>query len=104
MLLLVSSVKYWNKDVIFYINTMLPFGATLAGWLMGKPVIYHIHEISLKPAIFKRFLRFFIQKSATQLIFVSEAVEQAESFTGLKQVVVHNALVSSFYTMAEQHH
>ena len=48
-------IKYKNKEVIIYINTLLPFGAAIMGKLLGKQVIYHIHETSLRPNVFKQF-------------------------------------------------
>ena len=39
------SFRYiFHKDVIFYINTLLPIGPALAGRLMGKKVVFHYHE------------------------------------------------------------
>ncbi len=93
-------LKHRNEDVLFYVNTMLPFGAGLAGKLMGKPVYYHVHETSLSPASFKRFLRAIVQKSASKVIFVSKAVEEAESFVDVPQEVVYNALPDDFAKVA----
>ena len=88
--------RYWNKDVVFYVNTMLPFGAGVAGKILGKPVYYHIHETSLKPLILKKFLRMIIQKTATKVIFVSESLKRDESFSNKKQFVVFNSLTTDF--------
>lgn len=93
-------LKYHKEDVIIYANTMLPFGAGLAGKLMGKPVYYHIHETSLTPAIFKWFLRFIVQKTATKIIFVSKAVEEAETFDNIPQYIVYNAIPDDFMNIA----
>ncbi len=79
---------------------MLPFGAGLAGKLMSKPVYYHVHETSLTPASFKHFLRSIVQKTASKVIFVSKAVEEAESFVNIQQQVVYNALPSEFVEVA----
>ncbi len=35
---------------------------------------------------------------------MSHAVEQAESFDGIDQVIIHNALVHSFYVEADKNH
>jgi L-malate glycosyltransferase len=93
-------LKYRNENVVFYINTMLPFGAGLAGRLIGKPVYYHIHETSLRPEIFKRFLRYIVRKSASKVIFVSKALKKDEGFVKISQHVVHNALSSDFMNIA----
>jgi glycosyltransferase involved in cell wall biosynthesis len=96
IILFIKLLKYWRKDVIIYVNTMLPFGAGLAGKLMGKPVIYHIHETTLSPPGLKIFLRKVIHFSSQKNIFVSHSVKNLESFDGLFQSVVYNALPSNF--------
>lgn len=100
MSLFFKLLKYRNEDVVIYVNTMLPFGAGLAGKMMGKPVYYHVHETSLTPASFKRFLRFTVQKSASKVIFVSKAVEEAESFKNIPEEVIYNALPNEFAKVA----
>lgn len=85
-------LRYWRQDVVFYVNTMMPFGAALAARLMGKPVVYHVHETSLRPALLKRFLRQVISLTARKIVFVSDYLRQAEGFAGKCQYVVHNAL------------
>jgi len=96
ILLFFQCLKYWNQDVIFYINTMLPFGGALAGKLIGKKIIYHIHETSLKPQILKKFLRSVISLTAYKVIFVSEYLKKVESFANKKQLVIYNSLESNF--------
>ena len=34
----------FDKNCVFYINTLLPVGPALAGHMMGKRVVYHYHE------------------------------------------------------------
>lgn len=71
---------------------MMPFGAALAARLMGKPVIFHIHETSIRPNLLKQFLRLVIRFSATKIIFVSDYLRNTESFGNKRQYVVHNAI------------
>ena len=40
--------KINSRDTV-YINTLLPFGAALAAKLRGCKVVYHVHEVSVKP-------------------------------------------------------
>jgi L-malate glycosyltransferase len=94
--LFVKLLKYWSKDITIYVNTMLPFGAALAGFVMRKPVIYHIHEISLSPKILKQFLRAIIKFTASKIIFVSKAVKESENFPRIPSKVIYNALPKSF--------
>jgi glycosyltransferase involved in cell wall biosynthesis len=93
-------VKYRNDDVVIYINTLLPFGAAIMGKLLGKPVIYHIHETSIRPKLFKQFLRWIVNKTASKIIFVSKILKDKEMFKNKKQDVVYNALSKSFLEQA----
>lgn len=95
-LLFFKILKYFNKDVVIYVNTMLPFGAALAGFVIRKPVIYHVHEISLAPMVLKRFLRSVIKLTANKVIYVSKAVRDSEKFDGKNEYLLYNALSSSF--------
>ena len=103
IILFFKLLKYINKDVVIYVNTMLPFGAALAGFVMRKPVIYHIHEISLTPISLKQFLRSVIKLTAKKIIFVSNAVKDSEQFEGVKDYVVYNALSQYFVSKASEH-
>lgn len=92
VLLFAQCLKYKRGEVVFYVNTMMPFGAALAGKIRGIPVYYHIHETSLKPAVLKGFLRRVIAKTSKKIIFVSHYLMQVERFAKLPQVVIYNAL------------
>ena len=94
-------LKYRNSDVLIYVNTMLPFGAGLAGKFMKKSVCYHVHESHLKPVMFKRFLRLIIQKTANKVIFVSKSLAASESFDTLDQEVIYNAFQGDLVELAE---
>ena len=96
-------LKYWNKNVVIYVNTMLPFGASLAGWLMRKPVYYHIHEIYIKPKRLKVFLRQVIQLTARKIIFVSKTVKEAEAFEDKLQFLLPNSLPDDWIQFAKNH-
>ncbi len=85
-------LKYLNQDVVFYVNTMMPFSAGVAGRLMGKEVIFHVHETSIKPKILKQTLRFFIEYTAHKVIFVSRYLKKKESFKSPEQLVIYNAI------------
>lgn len=96
-------LKYRNKDVNIYVNTLLPFGAAIMGKLMGKPVIYHIHETSIRPKLFKNFLRWVVNNTASKIIFVSNALKDQEYFKHKKQYVVYNALSKTFSKQTAEH-
>lgn len=60
-----------DKESVFYINTILPIGPAIAGWLTGKRVIYHYHENATVKSAFYRMLACAMQKLATEIICVS---------------------------------
>lgn len=60
-----------SRDTVFYINTILPVGAALAGRLMGKRVVYHYHEDAGTKGLFYRLLARAMQGLATEIICVS---------------------------------
>jgi L-malate glycosyltransferase len=96
----------WNsrkEKSIIYINTLLPFGAALAGWLSNQKVIYHIHEISLKPLGLKVFLKRIAQFSSDYSIYVSEYLKTSEGLQNVKGETVYNALSEIFTQTAESY-
>ena len=89
-------LRYIRQDAVFYINTLMPFGAALAGWLMRKPVIYHIHETSIRPQLLKLFLKSIVRVTSSKIIYVSDFLKKEDGFDNKKQFVVHNAINSNF--------
>lgn len=60
-----------NKNIIFYINTILPVGPAIVGKLTGKKVIYHYHENAFVKSRFYRTLASIMQRLADRIICVS---------------------------------
>ncbi len=93
------SPNKWMTLLLFlyslYVNSLLPFGAALGAWIKGAKVLYHIHEVSIKPALLKKFLLTIAGFTASKGIFVSKDLQQRTRFKG-KSVVVYNSLPSSF--------
>lgn len=87
-------LKYYNKDVQFYINTMMPAGAAIAAGIIRKDVIFHIHETSVEPKILKKTLRLIIKIFSKKIIFVSNYLSRKEKFNNKTQIVVRNAITS----------
>lgn len=85
-------LRYFNRDVVFYVNTMMPVSAGIAGRLLGKKVIFHVHETSINPIALKRVLRFFIERTAHQVIFVSKYLSEIEGFKKPWQDVIYNGI------------
>ena len=84
-----------SRETVFYINTILPVGAALAGKLMGKRVIYHYHENAMAKGTFYRILAGCMQMLASEIICVSE---YQRSFLKRKRGVriVPNAVPETF--------
>jgi len=95
--ILLSSLlfKVTKKDII-YINTVLPFGAAFLGKLKGCRIIYHIHETTVKPPIFKKFLFGVAKKWATDVIYVSKFLSEQEPFNENRTYILHNAIELDF--------
>lgn len=80
------------RNAVIYVNTLLPFGAAIAGLALRLPVIYHLHETYIRPRVLKQFLRWIAGITATEIIFVSNYLAQAESLVGVTSQVIPNAL------------
>ena len=105
LILFFKLLKYRkDSDVVFYINTMLPFGAALAGKVLGKRVLYHIHETTIKPVILKRFLRSIIKMTASEVVFVSEYLRDVEVFDGVESTVIYNGIADQKYLPRPKKH
>lgn len=80
-----------KKNTVFYINTLLPVGPAVAGWIMRKKVVYHYHENADIKGCFYKLLSYLMQRIASEIICVSQS--QAQGFKRVKNVhVVPNAL------------
>lgn len=85
----------FKRDVVFYINTLLPAGPALAGRIMGKRVVYHYHENAFVKGFFYKILSWMMQRLAHEIICVSEY--QASSLADRSKVrVIPNALPTTF--------
>ncbi len=83
------------KDVVFYINTLLPIGPALAGRMMGKRVVYHYHENAFVKGAFYKMLAKGMQKLAHEIVCVS--AYQASFLTRKEGItVIPNALPQEF--------
>ncbi|MBN2641601.1 MAG: glycosyltransferase family 4 protein [Victivallales bacterium] len=89
-----------DKDAVVYINTVLPFGAALYAKLSGRKVVYHVHEISVSPAILRFFLLKVVQLTSSVNIYVSDAHMIALPVPGVPAKRIYNALDSRFLELA----
>lgn len=85
----------FQKQTVFYINTLLPVGPALAGRIMGKKVIYHYHENAFAKGLSYKILAAVMQKLAHKIICVSQ---YQRAFLGRKSgvCVIPNALPKEF--------
>ncbi|GMQ26688.1 hypothetical protein Aoki45_33710 [Algoriphagus sp. oki45] len=72
LLLLGVLLRHLGEKSAFYTNTILPFSAIMAGRLMGKTVITHVHENEVNPKILDRFLFWWVRHFSTKKIVVSD--------------------------------
>ena len=89
-------LKYRRTNAQLYINTLLPFGAALAGKLTGKDITYHLHESYIQPKTLKTFLKRIASTCANSAIYVSNYLMQAEQLHGVNNTVIYNALPNEF--------
>ncbi len=85
----------FRRDVVFYINTILPVGAAIAGRIMGKRIVYHYHENAFVKGRFYVTLAKVMERLADRIICVS--AYQASFLKRKRDVaVVPNAVSPEF--------
>lgn len=99
---LVRTLRRPKEDII-YINTLLPFGAAIFGRLSGRRVIYHLHEVSLNPAILQRFLTWIARLCANHLIYVSKFHQNSLQILGVPYSIIYNSIDNSILAEATSH-
>ncbi|WKL47798.1 glycosyltransferase family 4 protein [Flavobacterium pectinovorum] len=88
-----------KRNDVVYINTVLPFGAAIAGKLRGNKVIYHVHETSMKPLLFKKFLFGVLNLFADKVVYVSNFLANREP-VNIQKTVIYNVLEEDFVKLA----
>jgi glycosyltransferase involved in cell wall biosynthesis len=96
LLLFFKLLRYSRKNVVFYINTLMPWGAALAAWVMRKRVIFHIHEISVNPRALNFWCKWVAKNTADDIIYVSEFIKRKKNISIGRKHLVHNALSPKF--------
>lgn len=92
----VMALKYNRDNAVFYINTICPFAPALAGKLKKIPIIYHVHEVYIKPNLLHKIYVWMWKRLASFSFFVSEYVQTHYSENKNYSSVVYNALPDSF--------
>ncbi|WP_426492732.1 glycosyltransferase [Hymenobacter sp. 102] len=104
----VQLVVFWKvlrlarPGSVVYVNSLLPFGAALAGRCRGARVVYHVHEVSIRPALLRRLLCAVVNRTAHEAMFVSEYVRETLKLRVRRQRVIYNALSPAFVRQAAQ--
>lgn len=81
-----------RKSDCIYVNTVLPFGGALFGKIFGVPVIYHVHEVAIKPKILFDMLLLLVRVLATEVILVSKYQERELALVSPEQNVIYNSV------------
>lgn len=92
--------KNRHQTDIVYVNTLLPFGAAIAGKLAGLKVIYHLHETTVNPPILKSFLKTVAKLCASEAVYVSNFLQEQESLSSVPSRVIYNCLPADFTEQA----
>lgn len=91
-----------DRNAVVYVNTLLPFGAAVYGWLTGRKVMYHVHEISITPAALKWMLVGICKLTSKLNIYVSNAHIHAMPIAGVPSHCIYNSLDTNFASRADK--
>lgn len=93
-------IKYRNENVVFYINTIVPFGAAWACRILKKEIVYHVHEnMQLSKPLYPIY-RFTYKSCQQKSIFVSRYLQEITGTKG-NSIVVYNSLSPDFLNKVE---
>jgi glycosyltransferase involved in cell wall biosynthesis len=71
-----ASSKRARRVDCFYINTISPWSVAILGKLLGKRVVYHIHEFYENPSLLVKFFIRILLYASDENIFVSDYTKQ----------------------------
>ncbi|NHB67687.1 glycosyltransferase family 4 protein [Perlabentimonas gracilis] len=103
LIIFIRALVFLKKSDIVYVNTVLPFAASIAGKIKGCRVINHIHETSIRPVFLKKFLFYISRICSTDSIYVSDFLLKLEHNGQNQPHVLHNALEQTFVENAKFH-
>jgi glycosyltransferase involved in cell wall biosynthesis len=87
-------------DAVIYVNTLLPFGASLYAKITGRRLITHVHEISVSPTPLRWLLTGIARLCSDLTIYVSDAHREALPIHGVPYRRIYNALDPGFIRQA----
>ena len=71
---LIKTLRIGKKYDIFYINTIIPMYAAVAGSILNKKIIYHIHEKYVTKSVKSRIAEFIFNHVKAERKYVSKYV------------------------------
>lgn len=80
----------------FYVNTIMPFPAVLAGRLIGCKITYHVHEKFINPDIRERAAAWVMTHIKAKRIYVSNYLKEAYNDVNPNSEVKYNKLSQDF--------
>lgn len=92
-----------KKEEIYYVNTILPFGAILVGKLLGKRVITHVHEYEISPKLLSSFLFWIVRNFSSEVIVVSKFLQSNPKLKGAKISVIYNCVTKEFESISRDY-
>lgn len=91
-----------QSNRIYYINTIVPFGAALACWLTRKSYIYHVHENMQQRKFIYHIFRAAYRICNRKSIFVSNYLK-GTALNCKEGIVVYNGLNRNFEQTAKEY-
>ena len=102
----IIAIRIARGNTTIYINTILPFGATLGAAIVNNKVIYHIHEKPVKQNFIQQIALKTFQKFSYKRIFVSRYLKEQYN-DSIKNpddnILIYNSLSDNFNAIALQH-
>ena len=88
---------YGGRYDVFYINTIMPYYAAIIGRLLGKKIIYHVHEKFITKSLYVRIAEYVFNHIKSKRIYVSQYLKnQYIEKKNCETVVKYNTLPRSF--------
>lgn len=94
--LFVLAFSFGCRFDIFYINTITPFPAVIAGWLLRKKITYHIHEKFIEKTFDVTIMEFVLRHTSGTHYIVSEYLRNQYSNLIGELQIRYNYLAPSF--------
>ena len=93
---IVQTIKESKNVNVFYINTITPFYAAIIGRLLGKEIVYHIHEKIINPSLVYRIAEYIFNNTPSKTIYVSKYLSECYPKKIGDYSVIYNRLPENF--------